>query len=88
MVVILARMPLIFPSTFVQDLIILTSASQGLSLVWGWLWLLLVLAPLRAALLLWTSVLAPWIFQPAEEDPNADKKAKKLDRKMKRAAPR
>ena len=68
-----------------QDLIILTSASQGLSLLWSWLWLLLLLAPLRAALLLWTTVLAPWIFQPAEEDPNADKKQKKLDRKMKRA---
>jgi len=68
-----------------KDLIILTSLSQFLSLAWNWLWLLLLLAPLRLALMLWTNVIAPWIFQPAEEEEISDKKQKKLERKMKRA---
>jgi hypothetical protein len=34
--------------SYLQDLIILTSACQNLSLLWSWLWLLLLLAPLRA----------------------------------------
>ena len=52
----------------VKDMIILTAGSQAFSLLSNWLWLLLLLAPLRAFYMLWTSVIAPWIFQPAEED--------------------
>jgi len=69
-----------------KDLIILTAGAQALSLLSPWLWLLLLLAPARAFLMLWTSVIAPWIFQPGpEEDEVSDKKQKKLDRKMKRS---
>jgi len=69
-----------------KDLIILTSGSQMLSLIWHWLWLLLLLAPLRVVYMLWTSVIAPWIFQPADEDDEvSDKKQRKMERKMKRA---
>merc|ERR1711874_838374 len=69
-----------------KDMIILTAGSQALSLLSGWLWLLLLLAPARAALMLRTNIIAPWIFQPAEETEElSDKKQKKLDRKMKRS---
>ena len=48
--------------------------------------MLLLLAPGRALLMLWTNVIAPWIFQPAPEDDDiSDKKKMKMDRKMKRA---
>jgi len=70
----------------VKDMIILTAGSQALSLLSTWLWLLLLLAPLRAFYMLWSSVIAPWIFQPGEEpDEMSDKKKKKQDRQMKRA---
>ena len=52
----------------VKDMIILTAGSQAFSLLSNWLWLLLLLAPLRAFYMLWTSVIAPWIFQPGEEE--------------------
>ena len=69
-----------------QDLIILTAGSQSFSILTTWFWLLLLLAPLRGFLMLWTNVIAPWIFQPAPEDEEInDKKQKKLDRKMKRS---
>ena len=67
-------------------MIILAALTQFLSLFWDWFWLLLLLAPLRVAFLLWTNVIAPWIFQPAEEDEEVnDKKKQKLERKMKRS---
>lgn len=70
----------------VKDLIILTAGSQALSLLSTWLWLLLLLAPLRALYKLWTGVIGPWIFQPGEEpDEASDKRRMKQDRKMKRA---
>ena len=83
----------------VKDMIILTAGSQAFSLLSNWLWLLLLLAPLRAFYMLWTSVIAPWIFQPAEEDDEvgreiviiiyifaqvSDKKRRKQERQMKR----
>jgi len=69
-----------------KDMIILTAGSQALSLLSGWLWLLLLLAPARAALMLWTNIIAPWIFQPAEESEEInEKKQRKLERKMKRS---
>merc|ERR1712200_239575 len=68
----------------VKDMIILTAGSQAFSLLSNWLWLLLLLAPLRAFYMLWTSVIAPWIFQPAEEDDEvSDKKRRKQERQMK-----
>ena len=68
-----------------KDLIILTAGAQSFSILTTWFWLLLLLAPLRGFLMLWTNVIAPWIFQPAPEDDEiSDKKQKKLDRKMKR----
>jgi len=70
----------------VKDMIILTAAAQAFSLLSSWLWLLLLLAPLRALFMLWTSVIAPWIFAPAEEgDEISDKKRKKQERQMKRS---
>jgi len=70
----------------VKDMIILTAGSQAFSLLSSWLWLLLLLAPLRAVFKLWTGIIAPWIFQPAEEeDEVSDKKKKKQERQMKRA---
>ena len=72
--------------SYPQDLIILTAGAQSFSILTTWFWLLLLLAPLRGFLMLWTNVIAPWIFQPApEEDEISDKKQKKMDRKMKRS---
>lgn len=69
-----------------KDLIILTAGAQAFSILSTWFWLILLLAPLRAFLMLWTNVIAPWIFQPGpEEDDVSDKKRMKMDRKMKRA---
>merc|ERR1712098_334005 len=70
----------------VKDMIILTAGAQAFSLLSSWLWLLLLLAPLRALFMLWTSVIAPWIFAPAEEaDEISDKKRRKQERQMKRS---
>jgi len=69
----------------IKDMIILTSATQGLSIISNYLWLLLLGAPVRAFYMLWVSVIAPWIFAPAEEEHVNDKKQKKMERKMKRA---
>jgi len=68
-----------------KDLIILTSAVQILSLFSNWFWLLLLLVPGRLGLMLWTNILAPWIFQPAPEEEITDKKRAKMERKMKRS---
>eukprot|EP00095_Tigriopus_kingsejongensis_P007225 snap_masked-scaffold1635_size32709-processed-gene-0.9 protein:Tk07225 transcript:snap_masked-scaffold1635_size32709-processed-gene-0.9-mRNA-1 annotation:"transmembrane protein 208" len=69
----------------VKDLIILTSGVQILSLLTNYLWLLLLLAPLRAALMAWTLLIAPWLFAPAPEKTEMDdKKQRKMDRKMRR----
>lgn len=69
-----------------KDLIILTSATQILSLLSNYLWLILLFVPARISLMFWTNILAPWIFQEApEEEEISDKKRAKMDRKMKRA---
>ncbi|XP_031783750.1 transmembrane protein 208 [Nasonia vitripennis] len=69
----------------VKDLIILTSGVQVLSLASNYLWLLWLLAPLRALWMLWSNVISPWIFAeppaPTEKD---EKKQRKLERKMAR----
>jgi len=69
-----------------KDLIILTSATQLLSLLSSYLYLVLLFVPGRLALMFWTNILAPWIFEPApeEEDGMTDKKRAKMERKMKR----
>ncbi|KAK2155754.1 hypothetical protein LSH36_232g02011 [Paralvinella palmiformis] len=64
-----------------KDLILLTAGTQCLSLICNYFWLLLLLAPGRAMYMLWTNILAPWIFaEPPEVD---EKKMKKMERKMK-----
>ena len=71
----------------VKDIVILAAGTQMLSLLSNYLWLLLLLAPLRGFLMLWTSVIAPWLFAPAPEDENPEldaKKQRKMDRKMRR----
>lgn len=69
----------------VKDLIILTSGTQVLSLLTNYLWVLLLLAPLRAFLFAWTNFISPWIFAPAPEETEADvKKQKKMERKARR----
>ena len=68
----------------VKDAIILTSAVQVVALFSNYFWLLLLLAPLRAFLLLWTNVISPWIFAPPPDENVDEKKQKKLERKMKR----
>ena len=69
----------------IKDVIILTCATQELSIFSNYMWLFLLGAPIRAFYMLWVSVIAPWIFAPAEEeDAVSDKKRQKMERKMKR----
>ncbi|XP_030558488.1 transmembrane protein 208 [Drosophila novamexicana] len=70
----------------VKDLIILTSGTLLLALVSNYFWLLLLLAPVRAAWMLWGTIIQPWLSQRnAAEEPEVDeKKQRKLDRKMRR----
>ena len=69
----------------VKDAVILTSGVQMLSLISNYMWLLLLLAPLRAFWMAWTNIIAPWIFAPAPEEDEVDiKKQKKMERKMRR----
>jgi len=69
----------------VKDAIILTAGTQMLSLVSNYMWLLLLLLPLRAFFMAWVSVISPWLFAPAPEETDADlKKQKKAERKLRR----
>merc|ERR1719499_2032501 len=54
----------------VKDLVILTSGTQVLSLLSNYVWLLLLLAPGRAFMMAWRSVISPWLFAPAPENRN------------------
>ena len=69
-----------------KDMIILTTIVQLLSLVSNYFWLIWLFAPARAAFLLWTGFVGPWLFAPAPEVDEAreEKKQRKLDRRMKR----
>ncbi|XP_076469962.1 transmembrane protein 208-like isoform X2 [Babylonia areolata] len=67
-----------------KDLILLTSIVQTLSLLSNYFWLLLLLVPGRGLYMLWVNILGPWFFAEAPEQPVDDKKAKKMERKMKR----
>ena len=68
-----------------KDLVILTSATQILSLISNYLWCLLLFVPIRGFLMAWTNIISPWLFAapPPEQDQDS-KKAKKMERKMKR----
>ncbi|XP_001987683.2 transmembrane protein 208 isoform X2 [Drosophila grimshawi] len=70
----------------VKDLIILTSGTLLLSLISNYFWMVLLLAPIRAAWMLWGAVIQPWLSsRNAAEEPEVDeKKQRKLDRKMRR----
>lgn len=71
----------------VKDILILTTGAHILSLFSNYLWLLLLLGPLRAFHMLWVNVISPWIFAPApepEDEAMDAKKQRKLDRKMRR----
>jgi len=65
-----------------KDLILLTAATQVLSTLSNYFWLLILLAPGRAGYILWVNFIGPWFFAPAPEVD--EKKAKKAERKMKR----
>jgi hypothetical protein len=69
----------------VKDLIILTCGCLGLSYFTKYFWFLWLLVPLKGLYYAWSKILAPWFFAPAPETSAADeKKAKKLDRRMRR----
>ena len=69
-----------------KDLIILTSGTQILSLASNYFWLLWLLAPGRAVLLLWKNIISPYVFAPAPvvDEEREEKKQRKLERKMRR----
>ena len=68
----------------IKDAIILTSGVQLLAIFSNYCWLLLLLAPFRAFMLLWTNIISPWIFAQPNEENIDEKKQKKLEKKMKR----
>lgn len=71
-----------------KDLIITTTICTSLSIFSNWFWILWLWLPAFYVYKIWTSVIAPWVFEPAPEEPPkevADKKRKKMERKMARA---
>ena len=66
-----------------KDLLLITAVIEMASLIslhFWWIWFII---PLVGFYRLWTSVIAPWIFQAA---PEVDEKKKaKMERKMKRS---
>lgn len=72
---------------YIKDLIITTSICTALSIFSNGFWLIWLWLPAFYVFKIWTSVIAPWIFAPApEEVPEvAEKKRKKMERKMARA---
>lgn len=72
---------------YLKDLIITTSICSSISVFSNGFWLLWLWLPGFLMFKVWTSVIAPWIFQPAPEE-NVEvneKKKKKMERKMARA---
>ncbi|CAB4008074.1 transmembrane 208 [Paramuricea clavata] len=68
-----------------KDVILLTAIVQVLSIISHYFWILWLLAPGRAFYMLWTNILAPWIFAEAPSQEEMDpKQQKKLERKMKK----
>lgn len=73
---------------YVKDLIITTAICSGLSIFSNAFWFIWLWLPGFFSYKIWMSVIAPWIFQsaPEEQAPEvADKKRKKMERKMARA---
>lgn len=73
---------------YLKDLIITTTICTALSIISNWFWLLWLWLPGLFVFKIWTSFIAPWIFEPAPEEPPkevADKKKRKMERKMARA---
>lgn len=71
-----------------KDLVITTSICTSLSIFSNGFWLLWLWLPLFLMYKFWTSVIAPWIFAPPPDGPPpevAEKKRKKMERKMARA---
>ncbi|XP_055541317.1 transmembrane protein 208 isoform X2 [Wyeomyia smithii] len=70
----------------IKDVIILTTGTQLLSLISDYFWFSLLLAPLRAAWILWNSIIKPWLNQKDEQQDILvnEKKHKLTERKNKR----
>lgn len=72
----------------IVDLIITTAICSVLSIFSNGFWILWLWLPVYFIYKFWMSVIAPWIFAPAPEEPPpevADKKRRKMERKMARA---
>nr|CAG4638843.1 EOG090X0IGL [Cyclestheria hislopi] len=68
----------------IKDLIILTSAIEALAMISRYFWLLWLIVPGYLAYMGWVHILAPWIFQPAPEGGENEKKQRKMERRMRR----
>lgn len=70
-----------------KDLIITTAFCTGCSIFSDWFWLVWLWLPFYYCYKIWVGVIAPWIFESAPEEvaPEiAEKKRKKMERKMAR----
>lgn len=69
---------------YLKDLIITTSILTCVtSVLPNWVAILWFWLPIWIIVKIWNSIVAPWIFQPAPEEPDmSDKKRRKLERKM------
>lgn len=70
-----------------KDLIITTAFCTGCSIFSNYFWLVWLWLPIYYCYKIWVSVIAPWIFEPAPEEAApeiAEKKRKKMERKMAR----
>ncbi|XP_032830736.1 transmembrane protein 208 isoform X2 [Petromyzon marinus] len=67
-----------------KDVILLTAIVQVLSCISNYFWLLWLLAPARAAQLLWVNILGPWFTaQPEQQQQEvSEKKQRKMERKQ------
>ena len=73
---------------YTKDMIITTSLCTCLSIYSNGFWCLWLWLPAFFTYKFWTSFIAPWIFAPAPEGPPpevADKKRRKMERKMARS---
>lgn len=70
-----------------KDIILSTSICSVITCYSNWFWFLMLWLPAYYVYKLWVTVIGPWIFQPAPEGPPpevAEKKRKKMERKMAR----
>lgn len=69
----------------VKDIVIISAITHILAVISNYFWLLLLLLPARALWLLGANILGPWFYQRTPDDTKrAEKKRKKMERKMKR----